>query len=196
MGGNDRNKRYNRIEVRLNNEEREFIWTQSKKLKISVSDYIRCTSIQKPTTNDELYNVIIRKAKLSKAVNDAREKSFHLYFDKNAMRRIIEAAKFSQYHTGKVNMKEVQYIIKTFETIYAQFPDEIKEIKSQAFKIIQNCGNQNYLIEKLKITDKHLAQIENSHLKTIESTSNKNILEHVERKEQARRGYDKDGKKV
>lgn len=189
-------KRYNRIEVRFNDEEKEFVIQSAKAYKISMADYIRCACIKDVKINEELYQTVIRKSKLSHTVHDAREESFHLYFDKNALRRIIDSAKFSQYNLGKINMEEVRLIIKRYEKIYSFFPDEIKEIKKEALKELQNCNNRNYLQEKLKVTDRYLVQAEEAHILTVESTSHKNILEHTERKEQEKRGYDKDGKKI
>jgi len=174
-----------RIEIRLTLEERSFLIESAKKLGLSLSDYIRVMTIKEPKSDSkllEIYQKIIKYSRYILSFKENKRTSFYLYLDKNGMRRIIDSARFSQYHNGKINMNEIKLIIKNIKNVYDQMPDEIKELKKESMKEIENCAIEKYLITKLKMNYNQIIDIQRTHNNYINETSTKLLKDSSEQK--------------
>lgn len=174
-----------RIELRVTSAEKSFLIDMAKLNKISLSQYIIASIIQNPkNTNKEImniYNQIIRNIDLGKQISINKAKSFYMYVDKNALRRIFDSARFSLFHFGDINMDEINIILDGYQKVIDLFPEDIQKVKQQSIKELFHCRNKNYLIQKLKLTNRQMGQTKSSHSKELAFVSRKNVIEHGEK---------------
>lgn len=176
-----------RIEFRLSHVEKSILWDIIKKEKISISDYLRGLILTQAKIDPDLkdkYEAALKAITRTVAQAEARQKSFYMYIDKNCLRRINEAARFSLHSTGSINMVEIRAIIKNYKTIFDELPDEIKLIKSSSFKEVERCSELNYLTNKLNLNPSRLAKIQQSRHQSIKEISLENIQQNrIQKKE-------------
>ena len=179
-----------RLEIRLTPTEKAYLNDAAKKKGLTITDYIKVSSIHRPKTNTEmhkLYKEIMRSKKLRVKQILNRRESYMLYVDKNGLRRVLEAARFSQFHTGKIDMIEIRRLINNIKEMYELFPDDIKTIKRGAMLELENCKDKNYLMQKLKTTVKQMEQVKEKHEKMIQGSSLKTIIDYSEKNVQKKK---------
>jgi hypothetical protein len=188
-----------RMELRLTPQEKAYIHDRAKQMGLSMNQYIKVMAIQEEKPNCDLYQVyqiIKRNVELSRQQALIKQESYLMYIDKNGLKRVLEAARFSQFHTGDINMAEIRRIIKNFMDLFDTFPDDIKEIKAKGMKELQHCGIKNYLIKKLKITDQQMKSVKEQHDRMVQGASIKALVSHSESKVLTKRGKTKDGANI
>jgi len=174
-----------RIEIRCTPNEKSFLIDMAKKYSLSISQYVLSASIHNPVINDEfmeIYDQIKKNINLTKEIKITKSKSFFLYIDKNAIRRIFDSARFSLFHLGDINMDEINSLLDGYQKIIDSFPDEIKEVKKNSIKELFNFRNKNYLFQKLKLSERQMTQVKKAHSSQLSHISRSNLIEHDEQK--------------
>jgi len=98
-----------------------------------------------------------------------------MFLLKNTTKRIMEISWNSHIHMQKPNMNAIKRIITNAQTIYEEFPKELKEILIEDIETICKFGNEAFLLSftienqsRLQYMDKYMRTLQKAEAKVIE----------------------------